>query len=436
MHNFDLLVVGAGLSGATIARLAAEKGISVLVIDKRDHIAGNVYDYVEIETGIRVSKYGAHLFHTNDEGVWNFVKRFGEWTRWDHRVVADISGRFVPIPVNITTVNSVFGEYISCDKEMEQWLSKERVNIIPVNSEEVALARVGPRLYNMFFKDYTIKQWAKEPLLLEPSVLERIPVRTNFDDRYFSDRFQALPLKGYTSIVENMLNHPNITVRLSTDWSCFKEKIWSELVFTGPIDTYFADSGLPPLEYRSIEFEWSKILCSGFYQPNSVVNYPSPSVVQTRCVEYKHFLNQKSNWTIIAKETTCSTGEPYYPVPTQENRDLYKKYAALASSSGVHFVGRLASYKYFNMDQAIRNSLDYYSDVLEPLFTKLKIETPSLVISEIKEVNLTINAAETIVDAEPLIDTEPVFLDKGPTGTAGEGVSQDERRDIIMLEEA
>ena len=423
MPHFDLVVVGAGLSGATIARQAAEKGISVLVIDKRDHIAGNVYDYVDSETGIRVSKYGAHLFHTNDEGVWNFVQRFGKWSRWDHRVVADISGQYVPIPVNINTVNSVFGLAISSKEEMELWLSKERVDIAPSDSEKVALSRVGPRLYNMFFKDYTIKQWAKEPSVLEPSVLERIPVRTNFDDRYFSDKFQGLPLQGYTSIVENMLNHPNITVRLSTDWSCCKER-GSELVFTGPIDTYFADSGLPLLEYRSIEFEWSKILCSGFYQPNSVVNYPSASVLETRCVEYKHFLNQKSDWTIIAKETTSANGEPYYPVPTQENRDLYAKYAALAASSGVHFVGRLASYKYFNMDQAIRNSLNYYSDVLDPLFNKLKIETPTLVISEIKE-TVTVNATEAVV-----------VMDEGTTGPVGEGVSQDERRDIVDMEEA
>lgn len=416
MQNFDLLVVGAGLSGATIARLAAEKGISVLVVDKRDHIAGNVYDYLDPESGIRVNKYGAHLFHTNDEGVWNFVNRFGKWQRWDHRVLADISNSLVPIPVNINTVNSVFNLSITSEPEMLDWLKKEQTSLLcsPINSEEVALSRVGPRLYNMFFKEYTIKQWAKEPLLLEPSVLERIPVRSNFDDRYFTDRFQALPINGYTAIVESMLDHPNISVRLSTDWSSFKEKVWSELVFTGPIDVYFSESGLQPLEYRSIEFEWSKFPCPGFHQPNSVVNYPSSSVLHTRCVEYKHFLNQKSDWTIIAKETTCANGEPYYPVPTKENRDLYKKYALLAAESRVHFIGRLASYKYFNMDQAIRNALDYYSEFLDPLLTKLKIETPALIISEIKEED----------------------VDEGTAGTTREGVSKDERRDTVDMEEA
>ena len=386
MQNFDLLVVGAGLSGATIARQAAEAGVSVLVVDKRDHIGGNVYDYIDAETGIRVSKYGAHLFHTNDEGVWNYVQRFGSWQRWDHRVVADLSNCYVPIPVNINTVNAVFDLSISSAEEMNAWLAKEQVSIVggPANSEEVALSRVGPLLYEKFFKDYTIKQWAKEPALLEPSVLERIPVRNNFDDRYFSDKFQGLPIGGYTSIVEKMLDHPNIRVQLSTDWVTFSQKTICEIVYTGPIDAYFKEAGLPLLEYRSIDFSWSRIKCSGFYQPNSVVNYPSSSVKETRCVEYKHFLNQKSDWTIIAKETTSDVGEPYYPVPTKENRDLYSKYADLAAAvKGVHFVGRLASYKYFNMDQAIRNALDYYNTHLAGVFFRLKKETPSLVVSEI-----------------------------------------------------
>lgn len=416
MQNFDLLVVGAGLSGATIARQAAEQGISVLVVDKRDHIAGNVYDYVDSETGIRVSKYGAHLFHTNDEGVWNYVKRFGQWKRWDHKVVADLSGTFVPIPVNITTVNTVFDLAISSSSEMDSWLKDEQVpHINPSNSEEVALSRVGPRLYNTFFKDYTVKQWAKEPALLAPSVLERIPVRNSWDDRYFSDRFQGLPVNGYTSVVQNILDHPNIVVRLNTDWSSFKEKFWSELVFTGPIDVYFKEAGLEALEYRSIDFEWSRIKCAGFYQPNSVVNYPSSSIKETRCVEYKHFLNQKSEWTIIAKETTSDSGEPYYPVPTKENRELYLKYKELAASaSGVHFVGRLASYKYFNMDQAIRNALDYFDTELNPILARLKIETPSLVISEIVELD--------------------VRLDERTTGAPEKGVSADEGRNPDALE--
>jgi len=364
MSSCDLLIVGAGLSGATMARLAAEDGLTITVIEKRDHIAGNVYDEIDELTGIRVSRYGAHLFHTNDEEVWRFVNRFGRWTHWAHKVLAESDGRLVPVPVNITTVNTLLNTTITDEQEMKEWLVTETTkHELPCNSEEVALNRVGPRLYSKLFKDYTIKQWAKAPSELEPSVLERIPVRANFDERYFSDRFQGLPTDGYTSIVRNMLDHPNITVKLSTPWDPLIQPYWHELIFTGPIDTYF--SGLPPLEYRSIDFEWIRLANSGFYQPNSVVNYPSPETPYTRTVEYKHFLNQKSNWTIIAKERTTDTGEPYYPVPTRENREIYAKYREKAEKAdGVHFVGRLASYKYFNMDQAIRNAMDYYATSL------------------------------------------------------------------------
>jgi UDP-galactopyranose mutase len=364
--EYDLCIVGAGLSGSTIARLAAEDGYTVLVIDKRDHIGGNVYDKIDDITQIRISLYGAHLFHTNDEGVWKFVNRFGLWTPWYHKVVAECSGQLVPVPVNITTVNMLFDQSITNEGEMKEWLSKEAIACAkPSNSEEVALSRVGKRLYDKLFKPYTFKQWAKHPIDLEPSVLERIPVRTDFDDRYFTCKYQALPINGYTSIVKSMLDHPNISVKLKCPWTKTMKKVWKKLVFTGPIDAYFSDAGLNPLEYRSIKFDWQRIPDVRFFQQNSVINYPSSSREETRCVEYKHFLNQESNWTILATETTSDKGEPYYPVPTKENRDLYEKYRALASSTDVHFVGRLASYKYFNMDQAIRNAMDYYTENLK-----------------------------------------------------------------------
>jgi UDP-galactopyranose mutase len=269
---------------------------------------------------------------------------------------------------------------------MADWLKAETGTKVeqPQNSEEVALNRVGPRLYKALFKDYTIKQWAKEPKDLEPSVLERIPVRPNFDERYFSDRFQALPTNGYTEIVKNMLDHPKITVKLNTAWDQTAEPYWTELVFTGPIDTYFKD--LPPLEYRSINFEWTRLENQGLYQSNSVVNYPSASTPYTRTVEYKHFLNQKSKWTIIAKETTCDNGEPYYPVPTKANRDVYAKYSELAKmAKGVHFVGRLASYKYFNMDQAIRSAMDYYNTSIKMFAQQINNEIPHIKIEETEQ---------------------------------------------------
>ena len=368
----NILVVGAGLSGATIAERCAAAGATVLVIEKRDHIGGNVYDEIDAATGIRVSRYGAHLFHTNDEEVWNYVKRFGEWVRWEHRVVADVSGTLVPVPVNCTTVNSLCGAAIQTEAEMAEWLAAAQIPCAsPKNSEEVALSRVGRPLYELLFKPYTWKQWGKGAAELEPEVLARIPVRPNFDPRYFTDKFQALPKFGYTEIVRKMLDHPRISVRLNSAWENFSassEFSPDQIVFTGPIDSFFADAGLPKLEYRSIEFEWSRISSAGFYQPNSVVNYPDALNPYTRCVEYKHFLNQKSDWTILSKERTCDQGEPYYPVPTEANRELYKKYAELAAKVGeggpggpaVHFIGRLASYKYFNMDQAIRAALDYF----------------------------------------------------------------------------
>jgi len=376
-----ILIVGSGLSGATIANLCAAKGARVIILEKRGHIAGNVYDEIDKETGIRISKYGAHLFHTNDEEVWNFVQRFGTWQRWDHTVVADLSGTYVPIPVNCTTVNTMFGTSIQTEEEMKIWLKSQQIPTTePKNSEEVALSRVGPILYETLFRPYTIKQWAKEPRELEPSVLERIPIRSNFDCRYFSDKFQALPKEGYTKIIESMLDNPNISVRLNYSWEKFLENSADfegfekpdEIIFTGPIDSYFKNSGLPPLEYRSIDFSWERLALKGYFQPNSVVNYPSAENPFTRCVEYKHFLHQKSDWTILSKETTCDNGEPYYPVPTQQNRDLFAKYASLAKKEEkIHFVGRLANYKYYNMDQAIRASLDYFQ---EHLAKKLTIE--------------------------------------------------------------
>jgi UDP-galactopyranose mutase len=368
MLNYDVVIVGAGISGATIAERYANDGKRVLVIDKRDHIAGNVYDEIDEVTGIRVSKYGAHLFHTNDRGVWEYVQRFGEWQRWPHHVIADISDIYVPVPVNINTVNLLYGVDISEEGEMKAWLEGEQIPCEkPINSEEVALSRVGRRLYEAIFKDYTKKQWDKEPKELQPSVLERIPVRTNFDDRYFSDKYQAMPVNGYTSIVEKMLSSSRITVKLNTDWDDIKKDISGEiLVFTGPIDVYFKESGLPPLEYRSINFEWSRIRLEGYYQPNSVVNYSSANNPYTRCVEYKHFLHQRSPWTILSKETTTDSGEPYYPVPTLRNRELYNKYLELTlKDKSIHFIGRLATDKYFNMDQAIRSALDYYEEHLK-----------------------------------------------------------------------
>jgi len=359
-----VLVVGAGLSGSVMANLFATKmNATVMVIEKRDHIAGNCYDYLD-ENGILVNKYGAHLFHTNDEEVWSYINQFSEWSRWDHRVVCNVSGVFVPIPTNINTINLLCSENIQSTQDMDEWLLRNQVKYHHplANGEEMAKSRVGVELYEMLFKNYTYKQWNKYPDELNPEVLGRIPVRNNHDDRYFTDKYQALPTQGYTEFVKNILHNPNIQLKLNTEYS--KDDLLEAdiTIFTGPIDAYFKDKVGESLEYRSIRFVKENFKNMNYYQANSVVNYPLLDVSFTRIVEYKHFLNQKSPHTTIVKEYPTDEGEPYYPVLNERNMLLYEKYRKLAEDeSNVHFIGRLANYKYFNMDQAIKNAIDYFN---------------------------------------------------------------------------
>ena len=388
----DLLIVGAGLSGAVIAeRCAKELGMTSLIIETRDHIGGNCYDYVE-EHGLRASKYGAHLFHTKYERVWEYVQRFSEWMPFDHRVkgrVPDRAGvkQLVPIPPTQETVNTLLGTEIGSEAEMAAWYDEVRVKPAsgePQNGEEAALSRVGPDLYEKIFKHYTKKQWDKYPSELDASVLLRLPCRTTTDDRYFGDQYQALPKRGYTRIFENMLlDNPLISIRVNCDF--FAERAagrlpkYGMLVYTGPIDSYFAQQGMPKLEYRSLRFEEIYVDRPAedddrFFQEAMVVNYPSADVPYTRIVEYKHVPNQPSDvlknpgnyGTLIAREYSSAEGDPYYPVPNPGNNQLYEKYKKLADKEqGVCFVGRLASYKYFNMDQAILNALEIYDNMKE-----------------------------------------------------------------------
>jgi UDP-galactopyranose mutase len=366
--SFDVIIAGCGLSGAVLAeRFATQQNKKVLILEKRDHIGGNCYDEVDPETGILVSKYGAHLFHTNYEDVWEYINKFDTWKRWEHKVIGLVDEKLVPIPVNITTVNMVCKENIQTEEEMNTWLSQNQVKYETItNGEEMAKSRVGEVLYEKIFKDYTYKQWAKYPEELKPEVLARIPIRNNFDDRYFSDKYQALPSKGYTHFFQSLLNHPNITIKTSVDFLEHKDKFPESAIkiFTGPIDAYFSETGFEKLEYRSINFDKKVLKDTPYFQPSSVVNYPSKDEDFTRIVEYKHFLNQKSKDTVIVTEYTTDKGDPYYPVPNQKNQDLYEKYKGLADKESeeknIHFIGRLANYKYFNMDQAIKNVLDYY----------------------------------------------------------------------------
>lgn len=364
MKNFDVLIIGAGISGVTLAERYASIGKKVLIIEKRDHIAGNCYDEID-DNGILVSKYGAHLFHTNDQQVWEYVNNFSEWYNWEHKVIARVDEKTVPIPVNITTVNTLFNTNIQSEDEMKKWLDDNRKPFdVAKNGEEAVLNRVGEVLYEKMFKHYTKKQWDKYPEELHASVLERIPVRHNYDDRYFSDEFQALPKGGYTKVFEKMLDHPNITVLLNTDFFDVKDQIegYEKLFYTGPIDRFFEfeNKFLEQLEYRSINFVTEKV-DQEYFQENSVVNYPGRDVDYTRIIEYKHFGNQQSPTSSIVKEYTVDHGEPYYPVPNEKNQKIYESYKKEADQlTNVYFVGRLANYKYFNMDQAFKNALDLF----------------------------------------------------------------------------
>ena len=362
--SHKILIIGAGISGAVLAERYAANGKKVLIIEKRDHIAGNCYDFID-DNGILVSKYGAHLFHTNEREVWQYVNRFAQWYAWEHTVLAKVEDQLVPIPVNRDTVNTLFNLQLKNSEEMEQWLEENRVKIeYPKNGKEAVLNKVGNTLYEKMFRHYTKKQWDKYPEELDASVLDRIPVRTNTDNRYFSDTYQALPKGGYTKMFENILKHPNITIRLETDYFDIKQQLpsFEKIFYTGPIDRFFEfkHSLIEKLEYRSINFV-SETINKEFFQENSVINYPGMEVDYTRIIEYKHFGNQLSKKTTIVKEYTTDEGEPYYPVLNTKNQEIYKKYKEEAAKHpNIHFVGRLANYKYFNMDQAFKNALDLF----------------------------------------------------------------------------
>jgi UDP-galactopyranose mutase len=361
---YDIICVGAGISGVTLANLYATRhNKKVLIIEKRDHIAGNCHDFVN-ETGILVSKYGPHYFHTNYEDVWEYVNTFTKFNDYQHRVVSMVDGKLVPVPVNIDTVNQIFGTNISTEHEMTQWLEENTEKIEnPKNSEESSLRRVGKVLYEKMFKGYTKKQWDMYPAELDASVMDRIPVRTNHDDRYFTDVHQGVPIEGYTKMFEKMLDHPNIEIRLNTNWEDVANEVreYEKLFFTGKIDSYFHEE-LGKLQYRSLNFEFETLEQEQF-QTHGQINYPNDHEY-TRIVEYKHSTLQKHPKTTISKEYSTWDGEPYYPVPSQRNKDIFDKYKVEAEKlekDGIYFVGRLANYKYFNMDQAFKNALDLFS---------------------------------------------------------------------------
>ena len=356
--HYDALIVGAGFAGSVLAeRLAAGSGKNVLVIDKRPHIAGNAYDHADA-AGIMVHRYGPHIFHTNSGEVFAYLSRFTRWRPYEHRVLASVRDKLVPIPINRTTLNDLYGLDLADEAQAAAFLAARAEPREIRTSEDVVVAAVGRELYETFFQGYTRKQWGLDPSELDKAVTARVPTRTDIDDRYFLDRHQAMPADGYTAMFAKMLDHPNITVQTGVDFADCDVRA-DHVVYSGPIDEYFGHR-FGQLPYRSLAFSHETHNIERF-QPAAVVNYPAPDVPYTRITEYKQLTGQQAARTSISYEFPQDEGDPYYPIPRAENQALFRKYEALADSlPDVSFVGRLATYRYYNMDQVVGQALATY----------------------------------------------------------------------------
>ena len=363
MQKYDYLIVGAGFAGSVLAeRLARGSGKSVLICDRRSHIGGNAFDHFDA-ADVLVHKYGPHIFHTNSREIFNYLSRFTAWRQYEHRVLAQVDGQLLPVPINLDTINRIYGLNLN-EAEAADFLAAISEKRDPLRtSEDVVLSRVGRKLYEKFFRGYTRKQWGVDPSELDAQVTARIPVRTNRDDRYFTDEFQSMPRNGFTRMFENMLDHPNIDVQLNADYREVQKVIaFRELIYTGAIDEFF-DFRYGKLPYRSLEFRHQTINREWF-QPTAVVNYPNDFEF-TRITEFKHLTGQKHAATSVVYEYPRAEGDPYYPVPKPANAAIYTKYRELAQTCpGVHFVGRLATYRYYNMDQVVGQALTLYKKLV------------------------------------------------------------------------
>jgi UDP-galactopyranose mutase len=374
---YDYLIVGAGFAGSVLAeRLARGSGKSVLLCDRRNHVGGNAYDHADA-AGILVHKYGPHIFHTNSREIFEYLSRFTTWRAYEHRVLASVEGKLLPIPINLDTINRLYGLKLG-ENEVEEFLAARAIKCeSPRTSEEVVLSRVGRHLYEKFFRNYTRKQWGVDPSQLDAQVTARIPVRINRDDRYFTDQFQFMPRWGFTRMFENMLDHEHIDLALATDFHELRKEVnFRQLIYSGPIDQFF-DFRYGKLPYRSLHFE-HRTLDREWFQPVAVVNYPN-DFEYTRVTEFKHLTGEQHQRTSIVYEYPRSEGDPYYPVPQPTNASIYSQYRKLAESlPNVRFVGRLGTYRYYNMDQVVGQALTLYKNLMRAEAAKLEVEPVAL----------------------------------------------------------
>jgi UDP-galactopyranose mutase len=358
---FDYLIVGAGFAGAVLAERLASIGKRVLLCDKRPHIGGNAFDHYD-EAGILVHRYGPHIFHTSSKRIFDYLSRFTSWRAYEHRVLAHVDGKLVPFPINVDTVNALYGTRMT-PAEVEAFFASQAVPVVQLRtSEHAVISKIGRELYEKFFQNYTRKQWGLDPSQLDASVASRLPARASYEDRYFTDEYQAMPLQGYTRMFERMLDHPGIRILLNSDYrDVMSEVRFSEVIYTGPIDVFF-DYRFGPLPYRSLDFRFSTMDKERF-QTAAVVNYPNEHAY-TRITEFKYLTGQVHHKTSLVYEYPCSEGDPYYPVPRPENADLFRRYQRLASKiTNVRFVGRLATYRYYNMDQVVGQALAVFDQI-------------------------------------------------------------------------
>ena len=362
---FDYTIVGAGFAGSVLAERLASAGKRILLCDRRSHIGGNAYDFHD-EAGILVHRYGPHIFHTNSEEIFGYLSRFTKWRPYQHRVLASVADKLLPVPINRTTLNGLYDLDLSTDEAAAAFLSGRAEPVTEIRtSRDVVISQVGTDLYRTFFEGYTRKQWGLDPADLDKSVTARIPTRTSTDDRYFLDTYQAMPADGFTRLFENMLDHPNIRVEVGVEYEdLVRERLAPRTIFTGPIDAFFGHR-FGPLPYRSLEFRHETLHTERF-QPVAVVNYPAEEVPFTRITEYKHLTGQRHAKTSISYEFSSDKGDPYYPVPRPENQHLYKRYEELARQrDDVIFVGKLGTYRYYNMDQVVGQALATFRRLMQ-----------------------------------------------------------------------